>query len=155
MNHWVKCNIYTQTRKTGQTRLTTHLEKLKYLKNYRKGKKKDKYWKQYDEFISASKQMLDIITSDDRIKAQEKIWKIKMIESDYQFHRNIPLVPQVGYCSSTDNQWKRTEKRKLKEEKQLRKERENSDEHERTFFSVSSIDAMRDSADKKVTKKVI
>ena len=44
-----------------------------------------------------------------------------MTESDYQFHRNMSLVPQVGYCSSTDNQWKNTEKRKLEEEEQLQK----------------------------------
>ena len=34
INHWVKYNVYTLIRKTVQSRLTTHLEKLKYLKNY-------------------------------------------------------------------------------------------------------------------------
>ena len=83
MNHWVRYNVYTLTRKTVQSRLTTHLEKLNYLKNYLKGKKKDTYWKQYDVFVSATKQLFDIIASDDRIKAPEKIWKLKMTESDY------------------------------------------------------------------------
>ena len=82
MNHWVRYNVYTLTRKTVQSRLTTHLEKLKYLKNYPKGKQKDTYWKQYDAFVSATKQLFDIIASDDRIKAPEKIWKLKMTESD-------------------------------------------------------------------------
>ena len=57
MNHWVKYNVYTQTRKTVQSRLTTHLEKLKYLKNYRQGKMKVTYWKKCDEFVSTSKQL--------------------------------------------------------------------------------------------------
>ena len=48
----------------------------------------------------------------------------KMTESDYQFHGNMSLVPQVGYCSSTDNQWKRTEKKKFEVEEQLQKRRE-------------------------------
>ena len=39
----------------------------------------------------------------------------------------MSLVPQVGYCSSTDNQWKRTEKRKLEIEEQLQKRRETAD----------------------------
>ena len=76
-----------------------------------------------------------------------------MTESDYRFQRNTPLVPQVGYCSSTDNQWKRTEKRKLEEEEQLQKRRENADQHERTFLSVSSIDAIPYSADEKSEKE--
>ena len=73
MNHWVKYNIYTLTIKTVPSRLTTHLEKLKYLINYPKGKTKDTYSKQYYEFVSASKQLFDIIASDNSIKAQEKI----------------------------------------------------------------------------------
>ena len=64
-------------------------------------------------------------------------------------------VPQVACCSSTDSQWKMREKRKLEETKQLRKRREIADEHERTLLSVPSINAIPDSADKKVTKKVI
>ena len=68
-------------------------------------------------FASASKHLFDIIFSDDRIKAQESIWKIKMTESDYQFHEKMYLVPQLGYSSSSDNQWRRTEKRKSEEEK--------------------------------------
>ena len=104
INHWIKCNIYTQTRKSVQSRLTAYFDKLKYLKDYPKNKKKDMYWKQYSEFVSASKQLFDIIASNDRIKAQEKLWKVKMIEADCQFHRNMLLVPQVGYCSSTDKQ---------------------------------------------------
>lgn len=82
MNHWVKYNVYTLTRETVQSCLTTHLEKLKYLKNHQKGRKKDTYWKYYYEFVLASKQLSDIIASDDRIKAWEKIRKIKMTESD-------------------------------------------------------------------------
>ena len=30
-----------------------------------------------------------------------------MTKSDYQFHRNMPFAPQLGHCSSTNNQWKR------------------------------------------------
>ena len=51
MNHWVKYNVYTQARKTVPPRLTTQLEKLKYLKNYQKDKKKNACWKQYNEFV--------------------------------------------------------------------------------------------------------
>ena len=76
-----------------------------------------------------------------------------MTESDYQFHRNMSLVPQVGYCSSTDNQWKNTEKRKLEEEEQLQKRRDIADQHEKTFLSVSSINAIPDSADEKSDKE--
>ena len=64
-------------------------------------------------------------------------------------------VPQVACCSSTDSQWKMREKRKLVETKQLQKRREIADEHERTLLSVSSINAIPDSTDKKVTTKVI
>lgn len=63
-------------------------------------------------FASAIKHLFDIISSDDRIKAQGSIWKIKMTESDYPFLENMYLVPQLGYSSSSDNQWRRTEKRK-------------------------------------------
>ena len=100
-------------------------------------------------YVSTCKQLFDIIATDDRIKAQKKIWKIKMTQPDYQFHRNMSLVPQVWYCSSTDNQWKRTEKTKLEEREQLQKRRETADQHERTFLSVSNIDAIHDSADEK------
>ena len=65
-----------------------------------------------------------------------------MTEPDYQFHRNMSLVPQIGYCISTGNQWKRTEERKLEEEKQLQKRRVIADECEMTFLSVSNIDAI-------------
>ena len=82
MNHRVKYNVYTLTRETVQSCLTTHLEKLKYLKNHQKGRKKATYWKHYYEFVLASKQLFDIIASDDKIKAWEKIRKIKMTESD-------------------------------------------------------------------------
>lgn len=87
-------------------------------------------------FASASKRLFDIISSDDRIKAQGSIWKIKMTESDYQFHENMYLVPQLGYSSSSDNLWRRTEKRKSEEEKQERKEM--AYEQAKTFLYVSS-----------------
>ena len=70
-----------------------------------------------------------------------------MIEADYQFHRNMLLVPQVGYCSSTDKQWKRTEKRRMEEDKQLEKRRQIAEEHERTFLSVSSMEVSSDFVD--------
>ena len=75
--------------------------------------------------MSLFHQLFDIIASDDRIKAQEKIWKIKMTESDYQFHRNMSLVPQGGYCSSTDNQWKKTEKKKVRGKTVAEKKRDS------------------------------
>ena len=147
INHWIKCNVYTQTRKSVQSRLTAYFDKLKYLKDYPKNKKKDTYWKQYSEFVSASKQLFDIIASNDWIKAQEKLWKVKMIEADYQFHRNMLLVPQDGYCSSTDKQWKHTEKIRTEEDKQLEKRRQIAEEHERTFLSVSSMEVSSDFVD--------
>ena len=115
--------------------LTIRLEKLKYLKSYPKGKKRDTSFKHYDGFASTSKNLFDIISSDDRIRAQGSIWKIKMTESDYQFHENTYLVPQLGYSSSCDNQWRRTEKGKSEEEKQER--REMPYEQAKTFLYVS------------------
>ena len=70
-----------------------------------------------------------------------------MIEADYQFHRNMLLVPQVGYCSSTDKQWKRTEKRRMEEDKQLERRQQIAEEHERTFLSVSSMEVSSDFVD--------
>ena len=109
--------------------------KTKYLKNYPQGEKRDTNFKQCDEFASASKCLFDIISSDDRIKAQGSIWKIKMTESDYQFQGNMSLVPQLGYSSSSVNKWKRSEKRKLGEEKQKR--REMAYERDTTFLYLS------------------
>ena len=77
----------------------------------------------------------------------------KMTESDYQFHGNMSLVPQVGYCSSTDNQWKRTEKKKFEVEEQLQKRRDG-DQHKSIFLSVSSINAIPDSAHEKSDKVI-
>ena len=59
-----------------------------------------------------------------------------MTESDYQFQENMSLVSQVGYSSSSDNQWRRSEKRKLEEEKQKR--REMAYERDKTFLDLSA-----------------
>ena len=68
MNHWIKF-VHTQTRKGVQSCLTTHLEKLRHFKNYLECKKKDKYWKEYDDFVSVRIELFDIIVSNDRIKS--------------------------------------------------------------------------------------
>ena len=47
----------------------------------------------------------------------------------------MSLVPQGGYSSSSDNKWRRSEKRKLEEEKQKR--REMAYERDTTFLYVS------------------
>ena len=43
INHWVNCNVYTQSGKTIQ-RLMVILKKYKYLREYPKNKKNDTYW---------------------------------------------------------------------------------------------------------------
>lgn len=78
----------------------------------------------------------------------------KMTESDYQFHGNMSLVPQVGYCSSTDNQWKRTEKKKVWGGRTVAEKKRDGDQHKSIFLSVSSINAIPDSAHEKSDKVI-
>ena len=98
INHWVNCNVYTQSRKTIKQRLMVILKKYKYLREYSKNKKKDTYWNEYRKFIIACRNLFDIIGSQERRKKQENIWKVKMTE-DLQFYKNMCLVPQIGYSS--------------------------------------------------------
>ena len=99
INHWVNCNVYTQSRKTIKQRLMVILKKYKYLREYSKNKKKDTYWNEYQKFIIACRNLFDIIGSQERRKKQENIWKVKMTEEDLQFYKNMCLVPQIGYSS--------------------------------------------------------
>ena len=99
INHWVNCNVYTQSRKTIQQRLMVILKKYKYLREYSKNKKKDTYWNECQKFIIACRNLFDIIGSQERRKKQENIWKVKMTEEDLQFYKNMCLVPQIGYSS--------------------------------------------------------
>ena len=125
LNNWVKYNVYTLTKKT-QFNLILQLiwKNRSILKNYPKGKKKDIYWKQYYEFVPANKQLFDIIASDDRIKAHEKIWKIKMTESDYQFRRNMSLVPhKYNIAVQLVTNGKRQKKESWRRKNSCRKER--------------------------------
>ena len=97
INHWVNCNVYTQSRKTIPQRLMVILKKYKYFREYPKNKKKVKYWNEYQKFIIACRNLFDIIGSQERRKKkQENIWKVKITEEDLQFYKNMCLIPQVG-----------------------------------------------------------
>jgi hypothetical protein len=106
MNHWIKCNVYTKTRKRVQEQLQEHFAKFKYLRDYPKKKKKATYWNKYNIFIANCKKLFNIIAEPCRIQAQEKVWGVKMKEIDKQFHKNMCAVPQIGYCSNVNEKWK-------------------------------------------------
>ena len=67
INHWVHCNVYTQSRKTMQ-RIMVILKKYKYLREYPKNKKKGTYWNEYQKYIIACRNLFDIIGSQERRK---------------------------------------------------------------------------------------
>ena len=74
INHWVNCNVYTQSRKTIQQRLMVILKKYKYLREYSKNKKKDTYWNEYQKFIIACRNLFDITGSQERRRKNNKIY---------------------------------------------------------------------------------
>ena len=127
MNHWISCNVYTISLKSIVKRVSTLRTRYIYLKEYPKLKKKDKYWGEYNEFIEQRAKLFDIIGDDERIKNQENVWKVKMIEKDYKFYENMCCQPQLGYCSNVDKKWQRTEKRKHREADALEKRRAESE----------------------------
>ena len=72
INHWVNCNVYTQSRKTIPQRLMVILKKYKYFREYPKNKKKVKYWNEYQKFIIACRNLFDIIGSQERRKKKTR-----------------------------------------------------------------------------------
>ena len=74
INHWVNCNVYTQSRKTIQQRLMVILKKYKYLREYSKNKKRDTYWNEYQKFIIACRNLFDITGSQERRRKNKKIY---------------------------------------------------------------------------------
>ena len=71
INHWVHCNVYTQSRKTMQ-RIMVILKKYKYLREYPKNKKKGTYWNEYQKYIIACRNLFDITGSQERRKKTRK-----------------------------------------------------------------------------------
>ena len=79
----------------------TKLEKLmktyKYLQEYPRKKKGDKYYSVLDSF---SNKLFDIKCKDHaRLKDQEKKWRVKQTKTDIEFYNNQTLVPQVRILS--------------------------------------------------------
>ena len=64
-------------------------------------KKKDTpYWREYNIFVTNCSKLFDVIGDSDRIKGQWLLWVVKMADSDWQFYKNMCLVPQIDYCGN-------------------------------------------------------
>ncbi len=141
INHWVHCNVYTQSISSVKKRLNAQLREYNRLKGYPKDRKINKYWVDYDKFKTSCNKLFDIIGSEERRKEQEKLWKVKMVEKDFKFYENMCLTPQVGYADDkTCKKWEKTEKRKRKREEGLENKRRQSTEYENSFNGSDAFD---------------
>ena len=124
MLHWTYCNVYTQSRNTVTKKVKHWYKKYVHLKDYPQKKKKDTYWREYDQFVDACRHLFDIKGSPERIKLQSKIWGVKMTKKDEKFYSNQCLIPPIGYCTSfSDRKWSKSVKRKRQDDENLKTKR--------------------------------
>ena len=103
MNHWIFCNVYTQTYKTVKKRIKGYVDEYHALKNYPKAKRKGAYLQRYNQFLSDCKKLMDIKGDDAYIKKQEQFFGV---QCDDDFYEKQSTVPQIGYCTTfTERKW--------------------------------------------------
>ena len=110
MNHWIFCNVYTQTYTTVKKKIEDYLKEYNALKNYPKVKRKATHWTRVQSFVADCRKMMDIICGTDRIKSQENMYGVKF---DNEFYERQSSIPQIGYCTTfTEHKWKMSQNRK-------------------------------------------
>ena len=97
MNHWIFCNVYTQTYTTAKKKIEDYLKEYNALKNYPKVKRKATHWTRVQSFVADCRKMMDIVCGTDRIKSQENMYGVKF---DNEFYERQSSIPQIGYCTT-------------------------------------------------------
>ena len=138
IEHWNFCTVYTIKERHVVEKIIELYKEFKNNVQTRPGKRNDD-WKQkmsqYNKRVT--KTTFDISTSDkSRISKLEKEHGVDMGKNEDLFLE--AQKSQKGYCaSSTDKQWEKTKKRKLKEEKALEQQRVKEDERQSNNSTVA------------------
>ena len=131
--HWIFCNVYPMSPYNIQLKVCELWEQYVKIKDYVHKKKGDKYWSDYNCFISTLNQVFDFIATEQRTKIQEKLWGCKMSDKDKEFYRLQCQNPPIGYCLTfVDKKWKQS-----KDRQESRLNRSKSEHYE---FVRDSID---------------
>ena len=74
--------------------------------------------------------LFDIEADRDQCVILGNLWGVKMVNEDFEFHKNMSQFPQIGYCSSfIHRKWKiSNEKKKMKVEL-YRSRKQKADEY--------------------------
>ena len=96
LNHWINCNIYTQTPKSVTEKLQTLADRFKKLKKYPANKRTDPYFQKLTTLKTNCRGIFDIRTQDSaRQKQQEAIHNVKETKLEVDFYEGQCKIPQV------------------------------------------------------------
>ena len=98
--HWIYCNVYPLSVEQVTRKLQSLYSSYSYIRYYDDSRKKETYWKKYDDFVNQLKSLFDIPTAKSHRIKQEQFWKVRMGEDENKFYQNQVLCPPIGYCDS-------------------------------------------------------
>ena len=110
--HWIFCNVYPVNVQCIQQKVYTLWAEFKSIINYDNKKKREKYWFDYEMFVSQLNQTFDFKAEEGSTKIQEKQWGCKMSDNDRDFYELQRQNPPTEYCLTfVDKKWQKSKDR--------------------------------------------
>ena len=105
--------MYTISLKKVKAKLTSFRESYRTLARFSYKKRGEIYHTKLGVFQKLMHTLFDIIADRNQCEKLGKTWAIKMVDEDFEFHKNTSQFPQIGYCSSfVARKWKISNKKK-------------------------------------------
>ena len=145
--HWVFCSVYTKSVKVVKEKLKSIRESYRALAKVSYGKRGDSYYAKLDVFRGSMHTLFDILADRDQCVVLGDLWCVKMVQEDFEFHKNMSQFPQIGYCSSFVNRkWKIADEKKKMKLELYRSRKQRADDYKTSLVPVN-IDPVLSSND--------
>ena len=86
--HWVFCSVYTKSVKVVKERLKSICESYRALAKFSYRKRGDSYYAKLDVFQGSRYTLFDILADRDQCVVLGD-WGVKMVQEDFEFHKNM------------------------------------------------------------------